>query len=203
MNTTISSDSPRRENLVSDSERPSQIVINVVQPQAQNMNLSTEDVEKHAKRLKITSCLLVVGGAYSLLSGIGMLFNSRKLSNLILTGDIRNGWNKPPTVKLPPTMDRDELVFFDSIRNVMMVAILFSAMVLCTGKKALHAIKEQNSHFAARVLKCTVFKIAVMCCLWMVCKHISSEGKSVIEGFRQRHNITVSHHHHHHSSHHA
>lgn len=190
MNTAINSDSPRRETLVSQQPH---IVINNVMPvvQPQTSELSTAEIDTNAKRLKITSWLLLIAGGYSTLACTGMLFNARKLSNLIITGEIKHGWHHKSTLNLPAELDRDEFGFYDIMRNVCIVAIVFSMIVVCTGKKALHAIRQQKSDLTAKIFKCTICKIVLMTLMFLYCGHISKDGHQMVVNFRKRHNITM------------
>jgi len=59
---------------------------------AQNLEVSTVDVETWGKRLRILAWVLAILGVYSAISGVVFIFKAKDLSLMILRGDFKSGW---------------------------------------------------------------------------------------------------------------
>lgn len=131
-------------------------------------------VEYYGKRVKISSWIFIVLGAFSLIQCIGLGFNARHVTAMVMSGaKDGNYWgNKDaPKPKLSNPITSDEFIVYDTFKNFAASGAIFSIILLCIGLKGKWAEKMQSPAFAKKVFKCNIFKIFLLICvsMWMHC----------------------------------
>ena len=105
-------------------------------------------VDKATKKLKCTSCCLILVGGLSAIGAFYHMTTAREEAERIYRHE---------TGKVSETFSREEFTLYDNIKNLTFFALLLSLAVLGLGKCGMKAAKEKKAK-STRKMRCKSMK---------------------------------------------
>ena len=127
------------------------VAVPVYDQNVENIAKAKFAVDWYAPKLKITSWILKIWGLTSIMSSVYFFFTAREFAQ------------KKLHTQNATDVTHDEFAYYDSVRNVCVVAFLLACTQICMGRKGLMSVRSGTSRPKHHVFKKTVFGIFMIC----------------------------------------